>query len=412
MSEQHVRRAGGGKRYHKPYSFNAHCDSVGSADRYWDQPINKRRTLNNNSSVVAFVKKGILPELHDNGIPSFYFGVRPLASPLSSLGISDGIFFDSGDAFPSVSIKDMKYQPPVGVIPASGPRKTKESRESENLVIMNGDENYNGLVPLFPGFPTVSFHCLRRLTRSLPEDKKPPKWNLSDKEIDCQFEIARMFVEDNLQLKDWVPDSTIPLKASEKKQMIKYINSYSKVNKNGKPIIAPVPPVGYSYVSPNWHRAATVLIYNVEDDCSYLIGQDEDTYFGVELVCNPSTIEEAFVSLMPTNIRKIKGVKRQGEWFAVPVSKEQLPSANNCSIFNDIILPREDDNSNSHTLCDGRFSYGEDVMTGFISNDGRIFSYGGELNHPEHATLHLDSKIWYTFVKNTAKRSVSIAGVD
>ena len=246
---------------------------------------------------------------------------------------------------------------------------------SKRVLINNGDEEGNSLFinGIINNGCTLSFNCLAELLKST-----------RNKAFDA-------LANGTIKLIDFTPDETRELSASDKK--------LRKAKKEVTP-----PERGFTVVNGKWHRSSTVLLSYKKE--SWLIGQDEGTYFGVVLCDNPKTVKEAFISLIPESIRNIKGVLRQGEWLAVPVKEKDVPKESECFCtvvrrrrVASIDLPLETPESNIHE----------------ISGDIRItckglFVRNFEMDHSQHATLH--GKGWYTFVKNTALRSVSVEGVD
>ena len=183
--------------------------------------------------------------------------------------------------------------------------------------------------------------------------------------------------------------------------------SKSEVNKYEKGEKLTPPSKGYSVVKYGnlylWHKSEYILMYDIGLKKSYLLGQDEGQYFGVELPSNPKTVYEAVEILKPKEIRNIN-CDRQGEWFIVPLKPEQIPGGENEStiVIDDhpsIILPREI-GSNKHRLT-------ADEIRIF---EGTVYAKNSCLEHDQHESVkRLD---WVKFVKNTAVRSVSVNGVD
>jgi hypothetical protein len=153
-----------------------------------------------------------------------------------------------------------------------------------------------------------------------------------------------------------------------------------------------------------WHRSPTTLIRS--KNRTFLLGQDEGTYFGCLLADHPTTIQRAFTSLTPKQARGKKNVLRQGEWFAVPV-KEPMEYGNNKNVFahrpdNGLVsLPTTTAQSNEHTL----------EGTILVDRDG-LAAKNFVLSHSEHAELRGTSDVWYRFYENTALRSFSQENVD
>ena len=158
-----------------------------------------------------------------------------------------------------------------------------------------------------------------------------------------------------------------------------------------------------------WHKSPTVLISTGKK--TFLMGQDEGTYFGCILADNPKSIEAAYTSLMPKNARGVKGVLRQGEWFAIPVKNQKdIPSEfskeiifrTNDAIDETMIFGLEDESSNRHVF-DGEL---------IVTKDGQYFARNFSIAHDEHATLSGENDVWYTFARNTALNSFSAERVD
>lgn len=219
---------------------------------------------------------------------------------------------------------------------------------------------------------TVSYDCLSRLTGI------------------AKYNIESAIARGEIVLVDYSPDEEKNLTAAEKKEI-------KKSTPNLKP------PIGFSLHYNKWHRACTALFEHKGK--SYLIGQDEGTYFGCELVDNPKTIPAAYKSLTPLEARK-KGVLRQGEWFAVPVPASKVPKEVDCFAVSMecVTMPLDHPDANTHTLTGS----GEILF----APSGMFVRGGRTLEHDEHYALVLPKDKWYTFVKNTAVRSVSVDGVD
>lgn len=154
-----------------------------------------------------------------------------------------------------------------------------------------------------------------------------------------------------------------------------------------------------------YHRPSTVLIKDTrKNGKSYILGQDEDTYFGCELPTHPRNVEGALKSLAPKSIRnKLDTIKRQGEWYVVPVNKNQVPKIENCIVTSsdEIALPIMDADSNRH-MIDSR-----DIR---VDKNGNIFAHNGSIVHDQHVDIKYTG--WHKFIQNTALRSFSEEGVD
>lgn len=250
-------------------------------------------------------------------------------------------------------------------------------------VVANGDENYNDLTDGagIEDRPTISFDCVGRLAIRNFLGEQPKK-------------VAKKFLDGSITIVAFNPDKTVALTASEK--------ACRRRNK-------PISKQGYTVVDGRWHQAATVVLKC--SDKYILVGQDEGTYFGVELPCPVESVDDAYRSLVPTSIAQRKDLSRQGEWFVVPVPDREVPEAADClACFEELILPRETPESNTHRIKPDGFA---DDIHGLITKDGRILAKNFSLEHDEHSTVTKDSKEgWHTFVKNVAVRSVSVQGVD
>ncbi len=256
----------------------------------------------------------------------------------------------------------------------------------KQILVQNGDEQGD------PGpdwyvederFPTVSFECIRRLY--------PEKYTVHD--------IASWLASGSLRVLDYTLDDRRSVTAKEEKLIEK-----GEIHKLQG-------PVGYTLMSREgyWHRSGTLLLHDTDLGQYYLLGQDEGTYFGVQLPRRARTVEEAYTVLTPVEARGVKGVQRQGEWFAVPVDEKDVPGAieaialltDEGSDTPNVALPVDNVDSNRHILY---------TTNGRIMGSGQIYAHNPSLTHNEHAELSLVG--WYTFYRNTAVRSVSVQGVD
>jgi len=263
----------------------------------------------------------------------------------------------------------------------------KFNKKHKHVVILNGDaeeEGWDGAMeensckyPIaedsgLEAMPTVSFRCLSELTGAHVED------------------VVKMLRSMELTILAYIPDQRIDLRKSDKEHL-----------KAGKPEYKLKPPKqGFTLLSHCWHCSATVVLYNNKNDETYLIGQDEGTYFGCVLPERVTSVEDAYECLKPPEARK-GNVLRQGEWFFVPVSRKNLPSEVGCdALFEEsIIMPIDDENANRHYL------FGEGMV-----HEGTIYCHDPRMEHDDHATVKPEG--WYALHKNTALRSVSVDGVD
>lgn len=259
---------------------------------------------------------------------------------------------------------------------------------------------------------TLSFQCLSRLSNL----KAVHGVNLLDKKnIKLVNIVARRLAAGSLKLVDCVPDDYIDMTPAEKK-----IN-----NQDYKKLQSPKP--GYNRLGQRWHRTSSSLVYDTVRKVSYLLGRDEDSYFGCELADNPKTIDQAYLSLMPKEVRGKKTKwQRQGEWFMAVVDPAKVPKANECIALGgsqivqvdesrsnskldyedcSIALPVEHDDSARHVIM------APDIR---VARNGQIYAEFPVLGHSkgEHKDISCTSDQWCTFYRNTAVRSVSVQGVD
>jgi hypothetical protein len=266
-------------------------------------------------------------------------------------------------------------------------------------VVHNGDEDnvYHNLQDLIPDAPTVSFRCINRLL---------------DLDESDHIVVGQMCGKKQIVFVDYTPDSKLPVTAAQRAKYRAKVKAY-RVKHGYDPVNArdthPDGPRGYTFmpggpgVPYKWHRAATVLFRDTRKrGASYMLGQDEGTYFGLELPGHPKTIDKAFESLVPRSIRKIEGVKRQGEWFVVPLSEDEVPHIHECvEVCGDAILPKDDADSNNHEVDGGHV---------IVGPDGTVYAQNSRLSHDEHEAVRMEG--WCKYVVSTAVRSVSVEGVD
>jgi len=147
----------------------------------------------------------------------------------------------------------------------------------------------------------------------------------------------------------------------------------------------------------------------------FLIGMDELHLFIAPLKKSANTVKEAHDSLKPKNLRsKIKGTfKRQGEWFLVPCSNQELDE-----------IERKLDSRNGQTDAQSlvRISYSKGL--GYVERsrgrehkadevvvlDGTREFARGNLLHPDHATVKL--RDWHRVFKNAEDTSSNIKGMS
>lgn len=251
--------------------------------------------------------------------------------------------------------------------------------------LMNADGLYNEFVSSVDRndtketwMPSVSFSCLARL---LFPKLEPGVLCPASKIV----AVAKKIAAGNITVLDYEPDSYISMTFQERNQK------------------EPHPPQpGYTQVDELWHRPATVLFRS--GGICYLVGQDEDQYFGVQLRGRDvKTIREAFLDLQPESVRGKKW-KRQGEWFVVQIAEKDIPNTHSTIEAGgnvSINLQKTDPKSNDHTVTAAQFLFGL---------DGTIYAKNFLMEHDQHAPLEEGG--WWSIARNTAVRSVSEDGVD
>lgn len=268
--------------------------------------------------------------------------------------------------------------------------------EVQLLLNADTDEIEEGDYPEMPlvGYiegPTISFTCLNRFYPKLSCNK-----------------LYEAIVDGRIDILDFTPDQSISFTDSQREQFMKWDRSENKRDTE-KPVFTPPKP-GFTQVYGSFHRPATVLIKDTRvGGCTMLFGQDYDAYFGVELAGNPKTVKDAYIDLMPPEVRKAKGVMRQGEHFAIPVAEKDWPKVEDFIIkFDDVrkeealFLNRDSEDSAKHYLS---------CTEGGIANN-KVFVRNFSLVHEndDHPAMILQGR--YMFARNTAKRAFSVKGVD
>jgi hypothetical protein len=362
------------------------------------------------SGLINYLKEGTEPSVRAADALLFMEKEKlgPSATATRIFAIRDGVIVNVVDnsltAFSQQDYKNLKTEIPAGVVVKVEQRKG-ETKKWRHVVLVNGDEENNSLVGLLKVMPTISFQCLARFY--FDRDRA-----LSDTN---QAKVGSWLADGTLRVLDWTPDELIKPTAAERKAIKRSRNGESKNYKMPAP-----PKPGFTYVSGRWHRAATVLLEDIRKQGTVIvIGQDEGTYFGCEVPANIEgkdqvvlTVADAFEALIPPDIRKVRGVKRQGEWFAVPVKESEVPELKDCACIGavshssyhasqELVLPIEDEESNKHHIT------ADDIR---VSKSGVVYAQNAEVEHDDHATLATTG--WVRYEKNTALRSYSIEGVD
>jgi hypothetical protein len=276
----------------------------------------------------------------------------------------------------------------------------------EFMLLINGDGDGEYVVEPKAAelATTLSFDCIAELL-----SPRGHKVLIGLSRLREYNKAARQVAERKLRVVAVTSDETRQLAAAAKSQLSELLKKripWNKARLEIKPPEAGLTLVGGTLNAAKWHRSATILLTNGTK--TFLIGQDEGTYFGCELGDNPKSVKAAYESLMPAAARNKTGVYRQGEWFAIPVPAKSVPAAETCLAVceedDSISFPKDHPDSNSHTLA---------VDSGEVRiGTSGIFATGSSLDHSEHATLRLPKKQWFTFARNTARRSVSQQGVD
>lgn len=263
-------------------------------------------------------------------------------------------------------------------------------------VIANADDfdSNDSLCPIrslvgefnYSKFPEASFRCLSRFYMKQSESAAMKK-------------VISKLKSGELVILDYVENDSIDLTDKEAQEY--------KTNKSLTP-----PKMGYSVVGTYykyWHRPATVVFHDRAEDIYILCGQDDDSYFGVELPKQVSTIQQALKALMPKEVVKSKVFARQGEWFMIPHNENDVPSEQD-AVLNivdteeQVFLPREPEGSR-HYIDNG------DIR---VSSAGVVYARNFNLCHEngDHPMLDMNNSVWYSFHCNTALRSFSVEGVD
>ena len=327
--------------------------------------------LREGRSTVLFKNK---PLLTSNGCGSSIITENNLVFCLSSTVDTDAKTIQ--DLYHAVSHLD--YCVPSGVL-INCKKRTPQIKNFKMLVLVNGDIDVDNS-PQYSllddvsgeGMPTTSFNCLNMFY--------------------LQGEGLSRLASGELKVVDYTLDEIRNLTSHDRKVMSRKKNN------------VPLPPEpGFTLVNNRWHRSGTVLLQDKDRKMCIIMGQDEGTYFGCELPKMVKTIPEAYVSLIPEEIREVP-FQRQGEWFMIEVDSELVPDHKNCiAEADEIYLQIDSDDSNLHSV------YGDQIRVG---QDGFIYAKSPSVTHDQHESINGDSEKWYTFYKNTALRSFSQEGVD
>lgn len=143
--------------------------------------------------------------------------------------------------------------------------------DHKRVLLLDADTR-SWLVNKMKNMPVASFRCLSRFYNG---------------RVDT---IYKAIGNGDLVLLDYTKPEVRSLSNPEKKLLSKQ-----------KPL---TPPVGFSLVSEKWHRSGTTLFLDRKKEMCILMGQDEGTYFGVELPSVVSTIADAYQILIPKEVSK------------------------------------------------------------------------------------------------------------
>lgn len=270
-------------------------------------------------------------------------------------------------------------------------KRTKANSGWEHMVITKADDGEDGniLVESLTNYqcPAVSFLALSDIVTGKPASGVPT--------------LLQKIADQKVWLVDFEPDRNVDLSDEEKK-----VRRSKKGSRRLKP-----PQPGYTLVGTHWHRSGTALFYDDTTNKGFLLGQDEDQYFAVELPEPANSIVQAHRILQPKAVRGRSDWKRQGEWFALPVDEKDVPEEKDCLMVHAgdsqwdvddcaLIMARDDPSSNRHGVCSTEIRF---TAKG-------IFIHNLSLRHNQHGAMDMDG--WCQLHRNTAVRSVSQEGVD
>jgi hypothetical protein len=304
---------------------------------------------------------------------------------------------------------------PEGILVTSCQQRTKANKGFRAIVLCNGDEDVvedefvNYVLPL--QFPTISFECLARFYY-----QNTARGSTHQAQRRVYEEMVRRLAKGEIELVDFTPDEGRDLRPNDKKELAKIRRDASKLEGTSichydyirnQSFRIKAPALGFNLLNINeprktrWHRTGTVVLR--DGDMHILMGRDEDTYFGCELPEACSSVAEAIKCLTPVAARQ-SSYSRQGEWFMVPVNKDDVPQLMDrvLTFYHECVLPLDHHDSNEHSICTQE--------EGCVGNDGTVYVLNGTLKHEEHSDL--ETKGWYSLHRNTAVRSFSQEGVD
>lgn len=252
------------------------------------------------------------------------------------------------------------------------------------LILLNGDKfQYTGFGPnhqndtfcLFNDSPRVAFSALEAA------------------EIDPKF----------VKIKDYTTDEYNYYDLSHPD-----FDNVEKMMKPGSMLIINKDRDG-KIVSKRTHRMGSSLLEH--NDEHYLCGVDEYNYFVSKLPHKTRNIDSAYQSLKPKRVKKYEkqgvNVRRQGEWFCIPVSeitdnKKKIKKIKK-RMEKRFVLPNN--GGNLHVLTKG-CKYGKNYYgVGTMRHQN-----GSGWNTGEHKMLRLGYNDIFMFIKNTSLADWSADG--
>jgi hypothetical protein len=137
----------------------------------------------------------------------------------------------------------------------------------------------------------------------------------------------------------------------------------------------------------------------------FLVGEDESHLFVAQLTLPADSVAEAHRTLRPRELGGRKNVVRQGEWFFVPLTRDErglLAKALRAGAAKQRGL-------GAHLAMRGRRHVVDELVQ--LRQGARIIELvRGRVRHPDHEVLRLED--WHRVVMNTEDRSVGATWVD